>query len=104
MRFRVHIDQEVMQRLYSFVRARRKLCQRRILEREVTLSHRALHGGYGVTHYACKSGMRLGLVNQLAYRGVEHAAKQQRRIMATGAPFRWPHAYNVLHVFDALAI
>jgi len=29
MRFRVHIDQEVMQRLYSFVRARRKLCQLR---------------------------------------------------------------------------
>ena len=81
MRFRVHISQEVVERLDHFVVTRRQFGQLRILEREVALSHRAFHSRNGVTHHARKSGVRLGLVDQFAHRRVEHPAEQQGRIM-----------------------
>ena len=104
MRFRVHIHQEIVERLHDFVPTRRELGQPRVLERVVALPHGAFHSGNRVAHHASKSGARLRLVYQFANRSIEHSAKQQRRIVTAGAPFRRLHAGNILHVFDALAI
>src|SRR5215831_13629749 len=87
MRFRVYIYEKVVKRLDDFVRTRGKLRQSRVFEREITLTHRAFNSSNGVTHHAPESGVCLRFVDQFTNRCVEHSAKQQRRIMTTGAPF-----------------
>src|SRR5262245_59570669 len=81
VRLRVHMYEEVVQRLHQFVRTRSEFRQRWIFENEIALSHRAFHCDDRVTHHATQSSVRLRLVDESANRVFEHPTEEQRRIM-----------------------
>src|ERR1700735_3099118 len=78
--------------------------QRRILELEISLAHRAFHSCDRMAHHAAEAGLARGSVFHFANRPVKHAAVEQRGIVAARTPLRRFYAHGVLHVFNALAV
>ena len=64
----------------------RQLVQRRVLDREVALAHRAADVRDRVARRAAEPGLRLGRVDLLLDRRVEPAVEEHRVVVAAGAP------------------
>ena len=104
VRLRVELDELVVHGAKETVLARRQIVQRRVLDDEVPLAHRALHARDRVARGARESGLRLRRVDLLLDRAVEPAVEEHRVIVAAGAPLRRLRADDVLHVLDRLAV
>src|ERR1700689_5173301 len=78
--------------------------QCRVLELEISLTHRAFHSCDRMAHHAAEAGLARGRIFNFADRTVKHAAVEQRGIVASGAPLRRFYSDGVLHVLEALAI
>ena len=100
----VELQQVVVARLQEGVLRGREVVQRRVLDREITLSHRALDVDDRVAGQAAEAGLGLGSVDLLADRGVELPGEEHGVVVAAGAPLRRLRPHHVLHVLDGLAV
>ena len=104
VRLGVQANQEVVERADYRIFASREFMELRVFQEKITLAHGAFHFHDAVAHQAAETGAGFGAVHNLFDRRIEHPAVEQRRIVATGAPFRRLHARDVLHILDALAV
>src|SRR5579883_2270471 len=81
-----------------------ELMQPGIFKIKVGLAHGAFHLGNAVTHHAAEARASRGMIDDLLDRRIEHAAVEQSRVVAAGAPFGRANSGDVLHVLDTLAV
>ncbi|MBP1607687.1 MAG: hypothetical protein H6Q08_3061 [Acidobacteria bacterium] len=84
--------------------AARQAMERRVLDLEIPLPHRAPDLRDGVARHAAEPGLRLGRVDLLLDRTIEHAAEEHRVVVAARAPARRARAHDVLHVLNGLPV
>ena len=104
VRLGVQANQEVVERTDHRIFASRQFMKLRVLQEKITLAHSAFHLHDAVAHQASETRAGFRTAHNLFDRRIEQAAVEQRRIVATGAPFRRLHARDFLHVLDALAV
>ena len=104
VRLRIDVGQLVVHESEQRVVARREVVERRVLDLEVPLAHRAADLGDRVARGAAEPGLRFRRVDLLLDRPIEPAVEEHRVIVAAGAPLRRRGADDVLHVLDRLAI
>ena len=97
-------QEQIMRPAEDRVVARRQIVQRRILDDEVALPHRAANVDDGMAGGAAETGLRLGCVDLLSDRLIEAAVEEDRMIVTTRAPLRRRSADHVLHILDRPAI
>src|SRR5713226_3843136 len=81
-----------------------QLVQLGVFQIKISLTHRALHVGDGMTHHAAQPGLRLGTVYDLFDGSVHQSAVEHGRIVAPSAPLGRFGADRILHVLNALAV
>ena len=104
VRLRIDVEQLIVRELQQRVLARRQVVQRRILDDEVALSHRALDVRDRVARRAGEAGLRFRRVDLLLDRPIEPSVEEHRVIVTAGAPLRRLRADDVLHVLDRFAV
>ncbi len=104
VRFGVEIRQEVVERLDHRVPAAGQLVQRRILDREVPVAHRAAHVHDRVAGDARQPRLRLRSIDLWTDRLIEPAVEEHRVIVASGAPFARLRPHHALHVLDRFPV
>src|SRR5205809_850019 len=104
VRFRRQVQQRVMRPLEQPILARRKIVERGVLDREIALTHGALHVHDRMARRAGETSLGFRSIDLLLDGTVETAVEEDRMVVAAGAPLRWPRADYVLHVLDRLAI
>ncbi len=104
----VRLGREVQQRVVrppqQGALAGGQIVERRVLDGEVALTHRAVHVRDRMAGGACQTRLRLGRIDLLLDRAIEAAVEEHRVVVAARAPFRRPRPDHVLHVLDRLAI
>src|SRR5450755_1933258 len=104
VRFRIQLDQEIMQRAHESVLAGCEFVQLGIFKIKIALAHGAFYVGNRVAHHAAKSSLSFGAMHDLLDRGVHQATVENGWIVTSAAPFRRLGANPALHVLDALAV
>ena len=104
VRRRVELEQVVVGPGQDRVLAHRQVVQRRVLDLEVSLAHRAAHVHDRVARRAAEAVLRLGRVDLLLDRPVEAAVEEDGVVVAARAPLAGPGADRVLHVLDRLPV
>ena len=104
VRRRIEIQQAIVQPAQRRALARRQIVQRRVLDDEIALAHRAPHVNDGVARRAREPRLRFGRRNLLPDRPVEPSVEEHGVVVAPGAPFRGARADDVLHVLDRFAV
>ena len=104
MRLRGQFGHEVVRPAQQRRVARGQVVQRRILDDEVSLPHRAADVHDRVTRSATQTCLRLRRVDLLPNRTIEPSVEEDGVIVAAGAPLRRAGADDVLHVLDGSAV
>src|SRR5262249_33557749 len=81
-----------------------QIVQRRILDGEVTLPHRALDVDYRVARRAAQSVLRFGSIDLFFYWAIKPPVEEHRVIVTACAPFRRASADYILHVLDRFSV
>src|SRR5262245_33792076 len=100
MRLRIQFERFVVKPSHVLVLARCEIVHRRILDCEITLTHRALDVNDRVTRRATKTVLRLRSLDLLLDRPVEPAIEKYCVVVTSRAPLRRLSADDVLHVLD----
>ena len=86
VRLRIDVGQLVVHESEQRVVARREVVERRVLDLEVALAHRAADLGDRVAGRAAEARLRFRRVDLLLDRPIEPAVEEHRVIVAAGAP------------------
>ena len=104
VRLRIDVGELIVREPQPRRVARREIVQRRVLDDEVALAHRAVDARDRVARRAAEPRLRFRRLDLLADRPVEAAVEEHRVVVAAGAPLRRLRADDVLHVLDRFAI
>jgi len=104
VRLGIPVEQHVVSPSRQRPLAGRDVVQRRILDDEIALAHRAVHVNDRMARRAGEARLRFGRRDLFFDRPVEPAIEEHRVIVASRAPFRWRGAGDVLHVLDRLSV
>ena len=104
MRLRIDREQLVVEIAKCRLFAGGQVVQRRILDDEIALAHRALDVRDGVTRGASQPGLRFRRLDLFPDGPIEATVEEHRVIVAARAPLGRFGPDHVLHVLDGLAI
>ena len=104
MRFGREVQKGVVRPPQHGVLAGGEVVQRRVLDLEIALPHRAVHARDRMAGGAGQTRLRLRRIDLLLDRTVEATVEEHRMIVAARTPFRGLRADHVLHVLDRLPI
>src|ERR1700683_2770452 len=104
MRFGIQLYHKIVQKTSQGIRSGSHFVELGIFEIKISLPHGAFPRGNGVAHHATKTSLRFRTMHNLFDGSVHQPAVQNRRVMASTAPFRRPRAHRVLHIFNTFAI
>ena len=104
VRFRIHLDQEVVSPLENLVIAGGEVVKRRILDHKSAITHAVFHSHNGVAGSAGQTSLSLRRVDLLFNGRVKSAIEEDRVIVAAGAPLGGLDPSHILHVLDGFSI
>jgi hypothetical protein len=104
MRTGSKVEECVVGRTKKAIRTGRQIVQRRVLDLESALSHRAVDVRDRMAGGAPQARLRFRALDLVLHRLIETATEQQRVVVTPGTPLRGPSADHVLHVLDRFAV